>query len=773
MSANEAPAGASANAEKIWYHPSTEIALEVQHASRIRMIKEGKKKPFPILPAYQEDLKTDSDALLWGKLGDGMTLYFDFLKLMCWVFAATTILSIPQLVLSAMGGTYVESEGVVLSSPPVNAKLGRLTIGNLFFNDSLWVGTDELNQMRNVTIGGDLYPMTPRKVGLVLTLLDITGIIVFLVALAKFDRKIDKKADRVGKNAHNIQKYSVVVKGLPRQAKEDEIRKFFSVHGPIADVKIASYSADFLTYLQEKSHIEEELVDLLSSGFKEIQQERDNADVDGCCSKKRNPGESDGGEHIPKIAIANNTIYTRRAKHIPMLHRMGELERQLVKYANTQEDDKTDCYACFITFEKIADRDNCLKTYDDSLYARLARGNRTSEEIEKITFKCQATVEQSTKKTCSKAPTSGALAVQPRVYAAQAPTNIMWQNLEYHRGSRNARKISVGVCTTIMILVSFACIYATSVFSALVNDPGCDTQITKAPCSLFLTGFGCNSSFSKDMEPASRSLCYVSMMNSFSNSSSDSCKACWCVEALNSISDILRDELISNKQYSKACENPIALFLTRKVLLQLSVPFIVLINIILKTGLAYLVPQEKHHTRTESDRSMAHKVFISQFINTALVTLLVNTRIQNFADKFSTDGGSKFPLFTGAYDDFNLAWYIDIGGNHMVTMISNAAQTFIPLVVMWPLQIIQETWATRNTATQIILNRQLKGAEFEVAARYGVLLSTVYACMLYSANMPFLNIILFLTFLISYWVDRIFLLRVCRAPPSYDTGLVK
>ena len=123
---------------------------------------------------------------------------------------------------------------------------------------------------------------------------------------------------------------------------------------------------------------------------------------------------------------------------------------------------------------------------------------------------------------------------------------------------------------------------------------------------------------------------------------------------------------------------------------------------------------------------MAHKVFIAQFINTALVTLLVNTRIQSFADKFSTDGGSKFPLFTGAYEDFNLAWYIDIGGNHMVTMISNAAQTFIPLVVMWPLQIIQETWATRNTATQIILNRQLKGAEFEVAARYGVLLSTVY-----------------------------------------------
>jgi hypothetical protein len=263
------------------------------------------------------------------------------------------------------------------------------------------------------------------------------------------------------------------------------------------------------------------------------------------------------------------------------------------------------------------------------------------------------------------------------------------------------------------------------------------------------------------------------MMKSFANSTDESCKACWCVSALNSITDVLRDDLIMNKEYNKACEQPIITFFVRRSLLQGSVVFIVAINILLKFGLAILVPQEKHHTRTESDRSLVHKVFISQFINTALVTLLVNTRISGFADRFSSGSGPKFPLFTGPYEDFNLPWYIDIGGNHVVTMISNAAQTFIPIVILWPLQIIQETWATRNTATQIILNRQLKGAHFEVAARYGVLLSTVYACMLYSASLPFLNIILFLTFFFSYWVDRVFLLRVCRAPPAYDTGLIK
>jgi hypothetical protein len=93
-----------------------------------------------------------------------------------------------------MAGSYVETDGVFgISTPPYNAPLAQLTIANLFLNDSLWAGRDELNQMRNVTIGGDIYTFTPRKVGIVLTLLDITGIIIFLVALADFDKKIDKK----------------------------------------------------------------------------------------------------------------------------------------------------------------------------------------------------------------------------------------------------------------------------------------------------------------------------------------------------------------------------------------------------------------------------------------------------------------------------------------------------------------------------------------------------------------------------------------------------
>jgi hypothetical protein len=40
------------------------------------------------------------------------------------------------------------------------------------------------------------------------------------------------------------------------------------------------------------------------------------------------------------------------------------------------------------------------------------------------------------------------------------------------------------------------------------------------------------------------------------------------------------------------------------------------------------------------------------------------------------------------------------------------AATFIPLLVIWPLQLIQEAWTKRCAATQVVLDRQLKVRHF-------------------------------------------------------------
>jgi hypothetical protein len=226
--------------ETIWTPPSWSTALQVKRSSRLRTMVDSALKPFPVVPVFRFDINDASDNLLWAKLGDGMSLYFEFLKQMCFIFAIMTLLSLPQLIISYLGGNYVSSLADT-TVPSGNVLFTRLSIGNLFYNDSLWIGEEEVSQTRDITVSGMLYSVTPRKMGLIFALLDITGIIFFLVHLETFSQKVDKIANKLAASVCNIQKYSIIVKGLPYQSKAEEIRSFFEAHGAIADVKVASY----------------------------------------------------------------------------------------------------------------------------------------------------------------------------------------------------------------------------------------------------------------------------------------------------------------------------------------------------------------------------------------------------------------------------------------------------------------------------------------------------------------------------------------------------
>ena len=231
-----------------------------------------------------------------------------------------------------------------------------------------------------------------------------------------------------------------------------------------------------------------------------------------------------------------------------MLHRIGVLERSLVKFAGAKGKDKQDCYAAFVTFHKIADRDNCLKMFDNSVSARLSRGSRSKEEKERMLFKCER--EGPERNLCCQL-NSGPISVRPRIRVAPAPTNIMWNNLEHSRAIRFFRRFLVGIITAFMILVSFSAIYSASVQASKAKDSNCVNRIKNPTCASFL--LGCNSSFTKEMEAGTRSLCYQSMLKSFKNSTDGTCKACRCITAistLESIETIVSDELIVKPEYA-------------------------------------------------------------------------------------------------------------------------------------------------------------------------------------------------------------------------------
>ena len=63
--------------------------------------------------------------------------------------------------------------------------------------------------------------------------------------------------------------------------------------------------------------------------------------------------------------------------------------------------------------------------------------------------------------------------------------------------------------------------------------------------------------------------------------------------------------------------------------------------------------------------------------------------------------------------------------------------------------------------------------EFELSGNYSCYLLVVGVTFLYSAGMPVLYPIAALFFIITYWVDKLMLIRFCRQPPVYDSYLAR
>lgn len=107
-------------------------------------------------------------------------------------------------------------------------------------------------------------------------------------------------------------------------------------------------------------------------------------------------------------------------------------------------------------------------------------------------------------------------------------------------------------------------------------------------------------------------------------------------------------------------------------------PFvIIMINTMLKFILRKMVIFEKRRNMTSELVSATTKMFLAQFINTAIILLVIN-------------GGISWITYSAedVYEDFSVEWYRDVGATLIMTMLMNV---FTPHVAnaMW--QVIYGT----------------------------------------------------------------------------------
>ena len=90
-----------------------------------------------------------------------------------------------------------------------------------------------------------------------------------------------------------------------------------------------------------------------------------------------------------------------------------------------------------------------------------------------------------------------------------------------------------------------------------------------------------------------------------------------------------------------------------------STAIIIIVNQVLVVSLRQFVIFERLSTQTARLTSLTFKLFIAQYVNTALLTLIINGSLSEVGVKnyvFATSQYFKFGFFTGELFDYNVRW---------------------------------------------------------------------------------------------------------------------
>ncbi|GMH66371.1 hypothetical protein TrLO_g3255 [Triparma laevis f. longispina] len=206
----------------------------------------------------------------------------------------------------------------------------------------------------------------------------------------------------------------------------------------------------------------------------------------------------------------------------------------------------------------------------------------------------------------------------------------------------------------------------------------------------------------------------------------------------------------------------------------MSIAAVVIINVVLKATLTGLVNFEHHANGASYSNALTFKMTLSQFLNTAMIALLVNAKL---SDDHKKDLGldsvlGELGLLDGEHSDFTRRWYIAVGSALTLTMVIQLIVPHIgPFVKGFIVRPLKVFMGKKKADTQQELNDLLVLDRFEIETRYSVLLNYLLVCSLYAGGMPILFVLASINFGFSFLMDKLALLRYNKKPLKYDAQL--
>lgn len=350
-----------------------------------------------------------------------------------------------------------------------------------------------------------------------------------------------------------------------------------------------------------------------------------------------------------------------------------------------------------------------------------------------------------------------------RVTRAPQPTDIIWENQDIGFFNRLFRQIFVFFVFFVILSVSIAFIYLTTVASKATSK----TQVS------YLGVPACDP-VSEDQFDINGNEPYQCMIQNAMNWTMDyavgeggDILSCWCT-ALG------YQAILSNGDYMTAC-GPwfIELGTTIGIATGSSV-IVTVINLVLQLIIQYLAEFERPLSHTALNSSMIQKAFWAQTLNTGFVLFVVNY----FAPKALREAvlalpGVGFLLFRGPFAELTRGWYALVGVTLVTNMVINM---FVPASVTIAKLFVTslKRWCCRGrVAHQAELIELYTNPEFDIKVKYAQLLTTIFVTLIYGSGLPLLYFLASIFMFLQFWADKYNLLWGARRPPAYDTKMAK
>jgi hypothetical protein len=142
------------------------------------------------------------------------------------------------------------------------------------------------------------------------------------------------------------------------------------------------------------------------------------------------------------------------------------------------------------------------------------------------------------------------------------------------------------------------------------------------------------------------------------------------------------------------------------------------------------------------ESSVAIAVLLGSVLNTGLVMLLVNAKVESDSaissiSNLTRSGGIDVTsVLQGKYSDFTAAWYGDVGVAITITMLIYVFSPHFPPLARY----CRFNCKDRSGSTQQQLNSQHVGPDFHHSIRYPQITVVIFVSMAYSTGIPVLYV---------------------------------